>query len=150
MRPLWRPKVRIDGTKIPHNPNPTFLGVTYDTQLTFAKQVEGVASTKNEPEDGLTFQPGWGLVGLVQGVSEDCLRSGPAQPGGQLIPGANALALHIQPAETGESPAESGKSDTRNLRSTPGSVVLREAGLEELRERTEIAGMVMYDKWRET
>ena len=37
----WRPEVRIDGTTIPHNPNPTFLGVTYDTQLTLTKNMEG-------------------------------------------------------------------------------------------------------------
>ena len=68
---------------------------------------------KDEPEDGLTFQPGRGHLGLAQGIHEDGLRSGPAQLGGLRLPGVDALALHIQPAETGENPAESGKSGYR-------------------------------------
>ena len=38
---IWRPEERIDGTTIPHDSNPTFWGVMFDTQLTFTKHVEG-------------------------------------------------------------------------------------------------------------
>ena len=37
---------------------------------------------------------------------------------------------------------------TGNLRTTPGGVVLQDAGLEEVRMRMETASAVIYDKWR--
>ena len=37
-----QPIITIDGTRIPFNPNPTLLGVTFDRQLTFAKHLEDV------------------------------------------------------------------------------------------------------------
>ena len=35
---LWQPSCRIDGAVLRFNPNPVFLGVTYDNMLTFGPQ----------------------------------------------------------------------------------------------------------------
>ena len=40
----WKPEVRLDGQVLNVNPNPVFLGVTYDRSLTFTAQSMKVAS----------------------------------------------------------------------------------------------------------
>lgn len=40
----WRPEVVVDGTALPFNPTPVFLGVMYDRTLSFAPQARRVAA----------------------------------------------------------------------------------------------------------
>ena len=122
---IWRPEVRIDGTKIPHNSNPTFLGVTYDAQLTFTKYVEGVVRRMNQ-KTGLLYS----LDGASWGWSRWSMRS---------VYGAVHYAspawtpwLSISNQQKLErAQLRAARVVTGILRSTPGRVVTGKAGLEE-------------------
>ena len=60
----------IEEEMIPHNKTPTFLGVTYDTQLTFEKHVNTVVR-KMEQRSGLLAR----LGGVDWGWSRESMRT---------------------------------------------------------------------------
>ena len=66
----WKPEVRIEEEMIPHNKTPTFLGITYDTQLTFEKHVNTVVK-KMEQRSGLLAR----LGGVDWGWSRESMRT---------------------------------------------------------------------------
>ena len=145
---IWRPEVRIDGTTTPRNSNPTFLGVTYDTQLMFTKHMEGNVRRMNQ-RTGLLSS----LDGATWGWPKESMRTVYGAVQRSLVDYASPAWtpwLSISNQQNLESAQlRAARVVTGNLRSTPGREVLQEAGLEELRERTETASMVMYDRWRE-
>ena len=61
----WQPSIRVEGSTLPFNPTPVFLGVIYDRMLTFKPQVEKVcrSMTKGARLLGALSGREWGWNG---------------------------------------------------------------------------------------
>ena len=129
---------------IPHNKTPTFLGITYDTQLNFEKHVNTVVK-KMEQRSGLLARLkgvdwGWARESMrtIYSATQRSLAEYAAPTWAPWISKTNQMKIE-------RAQLRSARMITRNLR-TPGGVVLQEAGLEEVRMRMETASAVIYDK----
>jgi ribonuclease HI len=142
----WKPTLALGGTTIKENKSPTFLGVTYDPQLSFSRHASKVSKKMVERSR---------LLYAVGGASWGWARRDMRQI---YTATQRSIAEYASPAWTPWlSPTNKEAMERAQLRaariiggttkSTPREAVLREAGLQPLKERHEAAAAIKMDRW---
>ncbi|XP_077476349.1 uncharacterized protein LOC144089409 [Stigmatopora argus] len=144
----WQPKILINGATLKHNPTPTFLGVSFDRQLTFAEQAKKVRQTMSKRTNLLRKLSGtsWGWqpndLRTVYIATQRSLAEYAAPAWAPWL-----AQTHLKSLETTQ--LEAARAITHHLRSTPTEAVLHEAHLTPLSSRLKLQALLKADAWNQ-
>ena len=142
----WRPQITINEVLLSCTPSPTFLGVTYDSRMTFGTQVKKVCQQMHRRTNLLRVVGGtpWGWQG--QDLRTVCIatqRSVAEYAAAALTPWLSSS--NIEKLERTQLLAA--RAITHHVRSTPTEAVLYEADLPRLEYRFKTLSVLQAIKW---
>jgi ribonuclease HI len=139
------PNLTIGGTRVKHNPQPKFLGVTFDPQLTFsahAASIKARLKSRLKPLRALTGK-GWGCdKGILRALYKTFIRPVSEYCAAAYLPTASQTTRGTLKVQVNEA-ARIISGCTVN---TNTDLLLCEAGVESLDDRIDYLTAVAYEK----